>query len=470
MTSRHLVAKFLTAVAGAIFLALAVTRRLNFDEALALRAGWLDLAGEPSAPAFLMPWTLFAGTVGHLLSDPGAVFVCLRLVAAGGLMYAFVVAMRAAEVSPPGVAAVAWLALANAAFATHAIEFRYDAAVLILLMVAYRMLAAGTSPLALGAIAGVLALHHLKGAFYAVGVGAILLLLSTDRRRDLGRFVAGAGTALATWTLLLLALGLLKRQAESLATFFSLAAVSERAPLMATLGSVLRRDLAWWLLVLVAICRVLMLHRDERTERRDLVALSLAALGIGFWLVHPRAWAYLAALPVPFLLLIVARTFGQGWRNLRWPTIAAASGLALQLASGAAPLFGHLPRAFAASMRAEVEMLRQLRIDATPADRILDPSGVVYFVPPCTEQWYLDTLFADRTAAGEWMRELQFDLPADCTLALDTYRLSALPPNARRALGSGFRRLASGLAVRRDRPLRPQAESVSGSGSVESFW
>ncbi len=57
---------FVAAVlAGALFVGLALTRRLNFDEALALRAGWLDLAHIPAEPAFLMPWTLFAGAVGH---------------------------------------------------------------------------------------------------------------------------------------------------------------------------------------------------------------------------------------------------------------------------------------------------------------------------------------------------------------------------------------------------------------------
>lgn len=470
MISRARVPKLLAAVAGAVFFALAVTRRLNFDETLALRSGWLDLAGEDSAPAFLMPWTLLAGAVGHVLSDAGSVFVTLRLLAAGGVAYAYALALRAASVSVVGLAAVAGLALANAAFATHALEFRYDAAVLILLLVAYRLLVLGSSPLVLGAVAGILSLHHLKGAYYAAGVAVILLLVSADRRRDLRRFAAGMTAALAVWTVLLLSLGLLGRQMESLRAFYTLAASAERASLMETLGPTLRRDLAWWLLVMTAIVRVVLLRQRGPGECRDIVAIALAALGIGFWIIHPHAWAYLAALPVPFLLIYASRAFDGGWKALRWPILAASGGVVLQLASAAPAPLAHLTQAFAAPMANEVTMLRALRQEAKPKDRVLDPSGVVYFVLPCIPQWYLDSLYLERMTAGDWMRELQPGLPGACTLVLDTYRIRALPPETKRAFGRDFRLLASGLAVRQDRLLSAELENAPGSGSVESFW
>ena len=361
--------------------------------------------------------------------------------------------------------------MANAAFAAHALEFRYDAAVLILLLIAYRLIVLGGGPFALGAVAGVLALHHLKGLFYAVGVAALFLLLSAGRGRgDLRRFAAGAVGALAGWLALLLPLGLLGRFVESLRTFYSLATGSVRAPLIETLGPVLRRDLAWWILVLAAIARVAWRRRGEPSDRRHLAALALAALGIGFWLVHPRAWAYLAALPVPFLLVVASRALERGGNELRWLATAAAAGVLLQVASASPPPFTHIASAFAAPMAAEVAMLRELRHDLRPDDRVLDPSGVVYFVRPCVGEWYIDTLFLDRIAAGTWMGTLGEGIPAACTLALVAYRLNALPRAARDALGREFLPLASGLGLRRDRSVSREAAEVPGNGRVESFW
>ncbi len=469
-TTLNLAATSFAALAGALFLALAMTRRLNFDESLALRAGWLDLAGEPSAPAFLMPWTLFSGAVGRLIPDPGVVFIALRLLAAGGVAWAFAAALRAAGVIGCVFAAAAWLALANVAFATHALEFRYDAAVLILLLVAYRLLVLGGSPTALGVIAGILALHHLKGAYYALGVAAVFLSLSSERGRDLRRFSAGAAGTMAGWLMLLLPLGLFGRFVESVRSFYSLATGSARAPLIEALGPTLQRDLAWWLVVLVAIARVAWRRRGEVSDRRDLVALTVAALGVGFWIVHPHAWAYLAALPVPFLLVVSSRALDRGWSELRWLAAAAAVGVLLQFASASAPPFAHVARGFAAPIAAEVAMLRELRRDARPDDRVLDPSGIVYFVPPCVDEWYIDTLLLDRMAAGDWMRKLEHGIPAACSLVLNTYRLNALPRPARDSLAREFLPLASGLAVRRDRSVRRAAAELPGNGRVESFW
>jgi hypothetical protein len=465
---RHLPAA-LAAAAGALFLALAWTRRLNFDESLALRAGWLDVAGEPSAPAFLMPWTLLAGAVGHLLDDPGAVFRLLRMIAAGGVAVAFASALSAAGVGGLRFAAAAWLAVANAAFATHALEFRYDAAVLILLLVAFRIVAREGSPALLGAVAGVLALHHLKGAYYAAGVAVVLALLSTARRRDLGRFAAGFAGAVAAWAVVLAPLGLLDRWGESLRTFYALAG-SERAPVAETLGPVLRRDLAWWLFVLVALAAAASSRHRSARDRRDLAALALAGLGVGFWVVHPHAWAYLAAVPVPFLLVAALRALPGTPRDWRAPAVAAAAGVALQFASGAQPPLSHVARAFSSPMAQEVAMLRELRAELRPDDRVLDPSGVVYFVPPCVEQWYVDSLFVERIAGGDWMRGFAEGVAPHCTLALSTYRLSALPPQARASLREQFAALPSGLAARRDRPLRRELVSLPGDGRVESFW
>src|SRR5512141_943860 len=92
------------ALAGALaFVALAATRRLNFDEALALRAGGLELSGTDAAPAFVMPWTLALGALAHGLGDPGAVFLAARLVVALGIL-----ALLASALAALGLSGVRW--------------------------------------------------------------------------------------------------------------------------------------------------------------------------------------------------------------------------------------------------------------------------------------------------------------------------------------------------------------------------
>lgn len=470
LNPRKLVSPLLAGLAGAAFLGLAASRRLNFDEALALRAGWLDLAGEPAAPAFLMPWTLGVGALGHLVADPGALLRALRLLAAGGVAWSFAGALRAAGLSGTGFAAACWLAIANGAFLTHGLEFRYDAAVLILLLVALRLLVTGGSKVALGAIAAVLGLHHLKGAFYAVGVVALLLLQSRDLRRDLERFLLGVALASAAWLALLAALGLLGRFVESLHTYSSLAAGSLRAPVGETLGPVLLCDLAWWLLVLVVLGHRA-LHRGRlASAREDAVATVVAFLGIGFWVIHPHAWAYLAALPVPFLALVVVRTLAREPAARRWGFGAGLVGVVLQVVIGASPPLSQFPRALAAPMAPEIALLRGLETDLQPGDRVLDPSGLVYFVPPCVSEWYVDTLLVESVRAGTWMSELGQGVPASCTLVLNTYRLNALPSAAREELARDFVPLENGLAVRRDRSVGKVLDSTQGTRRIDSYW
>ena len=61
------------------FVAAAITRRLNFDEALALRSGWLAVQRLAGAPPFYMPTTLLLGALGSAVTDPAAVMLIARL-------------------------------------------------------------------------------------------------------------------------------------------------------------------------------------------------------------------------------------------------------------------------------------------------------------------------------------------------------------------------------------------------------
>jgi hypothetical protein len=68
------------------FLLFALTRRLNFDESLALHAGWLSFNGVPAQPFFYMPFSLVLGWLAPLIEDPGRLFVTLRLAAVLSLL------------------------------------------------------------------------------------------------------------------------------------------------------------------------------------------------------------------------------------------------------------------------------------------------------------------------------------------------------------------------------------------------
>ena len=80
----------------------------------------------------------------------------------------------------------------------------------------------------------------------------------------------------------------------------------------------------------------------------------------------------------------------------------AAAGLALvvQVVATSESPVAAWRRGFAAPRAPEVEALRRLRAEARSDEGVLDPSGVAYFLPPCTREWYTDTLFAERAERG----------------------------------------------------------------------
>lgn len=470
--ARHGLGLVAGGVATVLFLFLAATRRLNFDELLALRAGWLDIAGIEARPAFLMPWTLFLGWASHAIPDPGVLFVSLRLGSAIAVVGSFTWAARACGVGLSGAGFALLLAVLNASFGVHGLEFRYDAPILVGLLAGAALLArSGPAPaLQLGAIAGLVALHHLKGAFFAAGLFALLLRVSTQRSRDVTRFgIAFVGVG-ASWASLVAALGLFPRWIASLEQFFSLAGGTRRAPFAETMGPTLMADFAWWLVVLTVIVRSIGRQRREAAPggRREIL-LALGGLGVAFWVLHPHAWPYLAAPPVALLsLLAVAEADVR--RDGLWLAGIVVVGLAIQMAKPAWRPLDFQRRSFAAPISEEVAALRRLRGALAPDDRVLDPSGIAYFVPPCTQDWYVDSLFAERIASGRWMAELAGGIPLECTLAVDTYRLRALPASAIRSLRREFLSVGGGVAVRGDRGRAGFEAPFAGAERIESFW
>jgi hypothetical protein len=463
---------------AAAFLALAALRRLNFDEALALRAGGLELAHAHAAPAFVMPLTLAFGAAGRWIADPGTLFLVLRLTVAAGLLALLVAAFVALGLGGARLAVAIAFTLCQASFVTHALEFRYDAAILCALLLLAIALGRRSRPrpwLA-GAAVAVLTLHHLKGLFLAALLVPWVVLRLRSARGGTARWAGGVAATLALWSVVLGGLGLGERWLETLRQFVTLAGNVTRVPFQVALGPAMTESLAWWAIALWAL--VVTLWRrgvPEDTDGSSGTALALAAAALVFVLVHPHPWPYMLALPAPFLAAIVAGrlpSLGGGARRvLSWVACGVVA-VAVQAVATGRPPWDPWTRALAAPRAPEVATLRRLRAASGPGDRVLDPSGLVYFLPPCSEDWYTDTLFAERAAAGRWMQALASGIPADCTCALHTYRLGALPAAARDDLQRDFVLLASGVALRRGDPrLAKLAEPVPGlSGRIESFW
>lgn len=474
-------ALFAVAIAAApcaAFLFLAVWRRLNFDESLALRAGLLELDHANAAPAFVMPWTLLMGALGRAVDDPGCVFTAARLATAGLVLGAAILSFARVGLAGARLGFAMVLTVQQGAFLAHGLEFRYDAAILIGVLVLSAAVAAADRPWP--SIAGVavawLAVHHLKGLFFAVLLGAWCVAEFRGSPRNLRRFLVGSAVVAVCWVATLSVLGLHMRWLTTLRHFWQLSQGVARVPIANSLGSIVMYDLAWWLIVTLALLSMSreLSRRSVRAEERAL--LVPAAVALGFVVAHPHAWAYMLAVPAPLLAGLVSQRFPSvGARPnaaLAWFAVMCL-GLAAQIAlTGRGPLTPWRV-ALRAPIAPVVKALRDLRATARPGEAVLDPSGLAYFLRPCTLEWYVDGLFAQRVSQARWMTELSEGAPPECIWVLDTYRLQAIPLAARLDLRSNFRFFGSGLGLRFPDPAgvhRAGLAAMETGGPLTSYW
>ncbi len=478
MILRQRLAFGLAGVLALVFVFLAAWRRLNFDEALVLRAGVLELAGADTAPAFLMPWTLAVGALAAAVGDPGRLFLLARLAAAVPVLALLAVAFLRSGLSGTRLAAAGALTLAQAAFVAHGFEFRYDTAILLGLLAVTAALASADRPWP--ALAGValawLALHHLKGLYFAAVLSIWAVAVLRRRRGALGRCAAAAAGLMLVWGIGLASAGLGGRWLETLRQFGALSREVSRVSLAESLGAVFARDLAWWMLALGGLVAVFGAARRAALGPGERALLLPAFAALLLVVLHPHAWAYMLALPAPFLAGLVA---------LQWPRVgerpggrrlwfaAGAFGLLLQVAvlhrSPVAPWRNGL----AAPRAPIVEVLRGLRAAARPGERVLDPAGLVYFLPPCNREWYVDGLFAEKVRRGTWMSELAKGLPADCTWVVATYRLQAVPPAVLEVVRGEFRFFPSGIGLRFPDPAgsaRSTLAPLDREAVLDNYW
>ncbi|KAB2949285.1 MAG: hypothetical protein F9K18_15305, partial [Thermoanaerobaculia bacterium] len=313
------------------FLALAVSRRLNFDEALALRAGVLELAHFDGAPPFLMPWTLALGALARLVPEPGSLFLVARLATAGVLLALLVAASRACGLIGARLAFAVAYTLVLRSFVAHGLEFRYDAALLGGLLTAAVALAdpSRLRPALAGVAVAVLALHHLKGAVLALAVGLWAWLRLRDAIGGRRRFATGLGIALAIWFALVTVLGLGGRWLATVQGWVVLARGTRRVPLAEAIGPAMLGDLAWWTLVAVGLVSAVLALRKGGLAAGESASLLLGCGSLALVVLHPHPWPYLLAVPAPFLAIALAHRLPPRAERGAVVVWAAAAALAI---------------------------------------------------------------------------------------------------------------------------------------------
>ena len=439
-----------------------VMRRLNFDEWLILRAGWLITSQEPSNLHFLMPWTWLAGHMDQLLPSAPILVTVVRLMTAATILTTLAWALKAHHRSWHDALHAYLLTLSCGAFIAHGIEFRYDAVVLCAWMAAWGALAHPTPGRLriVGALIVVLALHQTKGLLYAAALTLITWAINNRQEPKSWRQVLiGALMAAVPWFSLLLAQGLLDEQVAVYAQFARLR-TELGAPAWTELLAQLRNDTYWW--ALAATATAMAIRRQILGSALHITSI-MAIPPIAFILVHPHPWPYMLVPCIPLLSSLCITALATRPKTF---TMFAAC---LTLAVFAMP---HHIHALQADGRDDLQLLAQLRAVQTSDDRVLDPSGAAYFIKPATPYWYLDGLFRHRLAQGTWhpAPENPESLPQ---FVLRSYRLDWMDSFSPDLLGQHYENACHWLWIKKGDPraktLRKQCPST-GDDSLLNYW
>lgn len=464
---------------AALFVIVGSLRRLHFDEALVLRAGWLLTGHIVASPPFAMPLTLAIGAAARAIGDPGALFLVLRLATSVSVLTALLWAARRSCASAGQAAAAVCLTLLSYAFVAHGVEFRYDAAILVGLLAAFGLVVRAREAdfALLGGVAAFVAAHHVKGLLVGAAALAFGVARAGGDRRRLARLLAGAGSVAAAWLALAAARGVLPEAFATDVVFWRLgASVARLWPWQSSMATTFVQDLAFWAAVFAAAsAAVLGLARRRAAgwrEDPDVWALLFLALTLGFPCVHPMPWPYMLALPAPFGAILLARRAGAWARGRRrLPALAAAAAaVCVQSFVVRSPIGAAYWVSLASPRQPEVEALRLLRRVASPAERVFDPSGLAYFLPPCTREWYVDSLFREGARKGTWMADVPVLDPDACPWVLFSYRLDMLPYAAKAHLAKGWERREWGLGLRRGDPRLAELPPPRRGDEITTFW
>jgi hypothetical protein len=183
--------------------------------------------------------------------------------------------------------------------------------------------------------------------------------------------------------------------------------------------------------------------------------------------LHPRSFPYhLAPIALAAALLL-----GLQLQRLA-PKAVVGLALALPLASGAAYWLGWggaltaVPRVTSTPLASTIATLEAVHASARAGERVFDPSGAIYFLPPCGPEWYVDVLFANWVEQGRWMYA---PVAPPCTWSLRTHRLSLVPKAHLAGLG-GFRLQPGTGGVLLDQGAEQRLESLGLGDRTGSTW
>jgi hypothetical protein len=205
-------------------------------------------------------------------------------------------------------------------------------------------------------------------------------------------------------------------------------------------------DGIWWPIVLAAALPAFLPPMGQSAKW----ACAFTCVAVSFWFVHPHPWAYMLVPAIPFISLLGALGLQRMLFYSRLPDWQTSATIILTAAFVLSePFFdtfgiaSHTPRSM------QVETLRALKAAMKPGDKIIDPSGLAYFVPPAMSEWYLDTLFVQRLENTEWTQDPQ-RIVSTATWALETYRLRWLPNPVLEQIDLSLIPVGGGLLLQRN--------------------
>lgn len=434
------------ALMALLLLAIAGMRRLNFDEWLILRTGWLIANDVPTDVHFLMPFTWLVGVFGAIGEDKATPILILRICVTATTLATLWWAngQRAAVGTQTGFSFL--IALACGAFVSHAIEFRYDFVIIVSWLLCWGLLREPPKTRKLyliGLLFSLLALHHTKGLFYAASLVVYLVAIARIPRDGLFRFAFGAFAGFAIWAWVLTQSGLLNEQLAIYRQFATLGLDSIRQNPVLALQHRLKEDFLWWLFVLpFSLFGVWRLRAAKHIQS----TLWFLLTPVAFVFLHPRPWDYLIAPMVPYFAFLAtegAREFLSDLRGNANKTLALSLAIALLAIGG---VRGYT-RSIEANNFTDLQVLDLLATYTSDGDRVVDPVGAAFFIQPADRQWYLDTLFRKALDEKRWM-EATISLD-QATIVIQSYRLDWMPTAFRTALAGGFEQACGWIWLRR---------------------
>lgn len=466
---------YLLLAASAIFLISSITRTFNFDEWLAIRSGWLTTGDVENNLNFLMPWTWALGIFSRTSEDPEITLISLRLITASLVMRTLWDALNRIAENRSDAIKIFLLCFSSGVYVSHAFEIRYDAAIIILWMLAWNLTTgkiSGRNYYWIGAIIALLGLHHTKGAFFATSLSLYLLALKKPDKLEITKIIiAGSATTLA-WISIASTTSNIEEQLNLYFQFYEIGKSSNSKAIFESLSERVYQDWVWWTAVAIVIIVGRIFFRGNTNHNQTLWFAITPAVFIA---LHPRPWNYMLVPIIPFISYIAYENLKKIslWveRKLSLNYSITTIVLTVVILSNASSTV----KLTNSSNKNDLHILSLLNYQKNESDSVIDPTGAVYFIEPFDPDWYLDTLFIPLIFNQTWMKKTQFQGKEAATFIVMSYRLQW----TNRAVSwldlNGYTNVCGWLYLRKDdhRVANFQNQckiNASEYSSINNFW